>query len=365
MSLRRLPVLPSGPDDDHDDHGDHGDHGNDRDRGDEDHEGDPAGPGAKPPWLAARAPSGPAVARVQDVVARLGLATVCESARCPNQGTCWGEGTATFMVMGALCTRGCRFCHVGKSRTPPPLAPDEPARLAAAVAALGLETVVVTSVDRDDLPDRGAAHLAACVRALRSRPAEMRAVSVELLLPDLDGDPRLLDVVAGAGADVLAHNLETVERLTPLVRDRRATYERSILALAHLKRRAPTAVTKSGLMLGLGETPAEIDDALRDLREAGVDIVTLGQYLRPSPAQLPVRRWVPPDELAAWARRAVALGFRAVAAAPLVRSSWRAGALLAAARGAAPPIVPAASAAGPVGPVGPADPPPRAPPQPG
>lgn len=350
MSRHRLPILPSRPDDDHDDHDD---------RDDGDHDGDPPGPGPKPPWLAARAPSGPAVARVKDVVARLGLATVCESARCPNQGTCWGEGTATFMVMGALCTRGCRFCHVQKSRTPPPLEPDEPARLAAAVAALGLETVVVTSVDRDDLPDRGAAHLAACVRALRGRLKGVHPVSVEILLPDLDGNPRLLDVVAGAGADVLAHNLETVERLTPLVRDRRATYERSILALAHLKRRAPGAVTKSGLMLGLGETPAEIDCALQDLREAGVDIVTLGQYLRPSPTQLPVRRWVPPDELAGWARRAVALGFRAVAAGPLVRSSWRAGALLAAARGAAPPIVPAA------GPVCPAGPPPRAPPQPG
>lgn len=288
----------------------------------------PCEPGPKPPWIAGRSPWGPVVDRVRETLRELRLATVCESARCPNQGTCWSEGTATIMVLGEVCTRGCRFCHVDKSRRPPPPDPSEPQRLAAAVSALGLSAVVVTAVARDDLPDGGATHLAACVRALKADPA----LIVELLMPDLGGAPELLDIVVDAGADVLAHNLETVERLTPRVRDRRAGYERSILALAHLKARAPERVTKSGLMLGLGETADEVDDALRDLREAGVDIVTLGQYLRPSPAQLPVVRFIPPAELTWWEERARALGFRAAVAGPLVRSSFRAAALLATAR---------------------------------
>lgn len=271
------------------------------------------------PWLRAPAPS---VERTKVVRAALAaFPTVCEEARCPNQGACWTDGTATFLLLGDVCTRGCRFCSVTHGR-PAPLDPDEPARLVDSVRALGLAYVVLTCVDRDDLPDGGAAQLAACVRALK----EVGCV-VEVLCGDFGGNTDALDTLIRSGLDVLAHNLETVERLTPSVRDRRASFATSLAVLHAAKVRAPHVVTKSGLMLGLGETDDEVLDALIALRAAHVDVLTLGQYLRPSSAQLGVARHVEPalfDDLAADART---LGFRAVAAGPLVRSSFRARAL--------------------------------------
>ncbi len=277
------------------------------------------------PVLSAPAPSDERVAFVRDALG--GFSTICESARCPNQGTCWSEGTATFLLAGDTCTRGCRFCHVKKAARPPPPEADEPARVAAAVTKLGLEYVVLTSVDRDDLEDRGAAHLAACVVAVRETGA-----LVELLSPDLDGDPRLLETVLAAGPDVFAHNIETVARLTSGIRDRRAGYARSLDVLRTVKEIAPDIVTKSSLMLGLGETDDEAVDTLIDLRTVDVDIVTVGQYLRPSPRAAPVMRYADMTSFEDLASDALALGFAGVAAGPLVRSSFHAAVLYAAAR---------------------------------
>jgi lipoyl synthase len=279
---------------------------------------------AKPPWIATRLPSGARAAAVRAAVDELALATVCESSRCPNIGACWTEGTATFMVMGERCTRACRFCHVGRDKAPDPLDAEEPARLAEALCRLGLDYAVITSVDRDDLPDQGAAHLAATVAAIhRAAPA----VLVELLMPDLGGVLERIERVLEAEPDVVAHNIETVERLTPRVRDRRARYRTSLGVLAAVRARAPEAIVKSGIMLGLGEGDDEVRDTLADLAAVGVDVVTIGQYLQPSPRHLPVERWVEPpvfEEHRAFAR---AIGIRAVAAGPLVRSSYRARAL--------------------------------------
>lgn len=277
-----------------------------------------------PRWL--RAPA-PALERTAAVRAQLGaLPTVCEQARCPNLGECWSEGTATFLLLGAVCTRSCRFCAV-KSGRPAPLDLDEPARLAEAVRALGLRYLVLTCVDRDDLPDGGAQQLARSVRAL-----EDQRLTVELLAPDFGGDERALALVLDAGLDVLAHNLETVRRLAPTVRDARASTDRSLALLAAAKRLRPGLVTKSGLMLGLGEHDDEVLDAMVELRAAGVDVLTLGQYLRPTPWHAPVRRFVEPEQFLSLQDDARTLGFLAVAAGPRVRSSHRAAALYAAAR---------------------------------
>ncbi|MDP2344384.1 MAG: lipoyl synthase [Deltaproteobacteria bacterium] len=280
----------------------------------------------KPPWISTRLPAGELAQAVRAIVDELHLATVCESSRCPNIGACWSEGTATFMVMGERCTRACRFCHIGRDKRPGPLEVDEPARVAQAVRRLGLAYAVVTSVDRDDLPDHGAAHLAATVRAIH---AQTPSTLVELLIPDLGGEEERVACVVEAEPDVVAHNLETIERLTPRVRDRRASYRQSLAVLAAVRAGAPEALVKTGLMLGLGERDEEVLETIQEIAAAGVDVVTFGQYLQPSPRHLPVERYVEParfDELAAIA---LAHGLRAVAAGPLVRSSFRARALYA------------------------------------
>jgi lipoic acid synthetase len=262
----------------------------------------------------------PALGRIRTVLRENRLSTVCEEARCPNLPTCWGQGTATFMILGEICTRACRFCAVKHGKPSPP-DPEEPERLASAAKALGLRYVVLTSVDRDDLPDGGASHFASCIRALKKAAPNLR---VEALIPDFSGQREALEKVVEAGPDVVGHNLETVRRLTSWVRDRRAGYELSLFVLRTLKELSPKIFTKSSLLLGLGETEEEVEEALRDLREAGVDIVVLGQYLRPTSRELPVARYVPPEEFEAWRKRALSLGFRAVLSGPLVRTSFRA-----------------------------------------
>jgi len=279
-------------------------------------------PVPKPDWLKVRAPVGETWRSLKDLLRGKTLHTVCEEARCPNVGECWGGGTATVMIMGDTCTRGCRFCAVTTGNPRGWLDPLEPENTAEALERMGLRYVVLTSVDRDDLPDGGAAHFAATVRAIKRRTPDM---VVEVLIPDFRGDVHALRRIVESGADVVAHNVETVERLTPRVRDRRATYEQSLRVLADLKSIDPALFTKSSIMVGLGETADEVDGAMRDLRRVGVDVLTLGQYLRPSQKHLPVVEYVHPDQFEAWRRAGEAMGFMYVASGPLVRSSYRAG----------------------------------------
>jgi lipoic acid synthetase len=274
----------------------------------------------KPDWLRVGVPGGERYQRVRDTLQGLELHTVCAEARCPNVAECWGGGTATVMLMGAVCTRGCRFCHVKAGARPPPLDPEEPRHLAEAVARLGLDYIVVTSVDRDDLPDGGAGHFAEAIRRLKEIPGLL----VEVLTPDFQGDPEAIRTVGRAGPDVFANNIETVRRLTPVVRDAKAGYDQTLGVLVRMKREFPRVVTKSSIMVGLGETEAEVGETMQDLRANGVEILTLGQYLRPSAWHLPVLEWVSPARFAAYRERGLALGFRYVAAGPLVRSSYRA-----------------------------------------
>ncbi|MDA1194294.1 MAG: lipoyl synthase [Planctomycetota bacterium] len=271
------------------------------------------------PWLKKRLPKQDTVQEVRGLIEGLDLHTVCQSARCPNMNECWSRKAATFMIMGDICTRTCRFCTVPKGK-PADLDATEPEHVAEAAERLGLRHVVVTSVDRDDLPDQGAGHFADTIHAIRRRLPE---AVIEVLTPDFRGVSELADVVADAQPDIFNHNLETVPRLYKRVRPG-AGYERSLELLARVKERHPHQFTKSGLMLGLGEGEAELDQVLQDLRGAGVDILTLGQYLRPTLAQLPVERFIPPEEFATWETRGRALGFRAVAAGPFVRSSYNA-----------------------------------------
>ena len=281
----------------------------------------------KPPWLRARDPGTAKVAALQQLLREQELHTVCEEADCPNIGECFARGTATFMIMGSICTRRCPYCDVAHGR-PAPLDADEPARLARTVAAMKLRYVVVTSVDRDDLRDGGAAHFAACIGAIRAATPE---VQVEVLTPDFRGREQLaLETLTLAPPDVFNHNIETVKRLYRAVRPG-ADYATSLRLIAAFKARNPAVPTKSGLMLGLGESDDEVLQTLQDLRAHDCDILTLGQYLRPSAAHLPVERYVPPEEFERWRVRALALGFREVAAGPLVRSSYRADQLAAAA----------------------------------
>lgn len=273
----------------------------------------------KPEWLKVRLPHGEGYERVKGLVKELKLATVCEEARCPNIAECWGGGTATVMLMGEVCTRACRFCHV-KVGAPPPLDPHEPENLALAVKGMDLEYIVVTSVNRDDRPDGGASHFAAAISALRRETKTL----VEVLIPDFKGVERDLDTVALARPHVVAHNIETVERLSPKVRDRRAGYRQSLRVLEYLKQRPEKLYTKSSIMVGLGETDEEILQCLRDLREVGVDVVTLGQYLQPSQYHLRVERFVSPAQFDTYKQQAEEMGFLYVAAGPLVRSSYRA-----------------------------------------
>jgi lipoic acid synthetase len=274
----------------------------------------------KPGWLRVGVPGGERYQRVRDTLRTGRLHTVCEEAHCPNVGECWGGGTATVMLMGDVCTRGCRFCNVRTAAHPPPLDPDEPRHLAEAVRGLGLDYIVVTSVDRDDLPDGGAAHFAEAIRRLKEVPGLL----VEVLTPDFQGDAEAVRTVGRAGPDVFANNVETVRRLSPVVRDGRAGYEQTLGVLARMKREFPRIVTKSSIMVGLGEGPDEVVGTMRDLRAAGVEILTLGQYLRPSAWHLPVAEYVSPERFDAYRRDGLALGFRYVASGPLVRSSYRA-----------------------------------------
>jgi lipoic acid synthetase len=280
---------------------------------------DPSAPTRRlPSWLKRKLPLGNGHFFTQELLRELRLETVCENARCPNRPECYARRTATFMILGNICTRPCGFCSVPKGQ-PDELEDDEPARVAEAALRLGLRHVVITSVTRDDLPDGGADHFSRCILAVRERTGAV----VEVLTPDFLGDLSAVDRVLEAEPEVFNHNMETVPRLYKKVRGR-ASYQRSLDVLAHVKRRSPATVTKSGLMLGLGETTEELLDVLADLRAAGCDTLTLGQYLAPTLKHIPVARYVPPaefDELAALART---LGFVKVAAGPFVRSSYHA-----------------------------------------
>jgi len=252
----------------------------------------------------------------------LSLHTVCEEAHCPNVAECWGGGTATIMLLGATCTRGCRFCAVSSGNPHGAVDAFEPIKVAQAVADMGLTYVVLTSVDRDDLPDGGASHFAQTVRAIKATDP---TILVETLVPDFRGDPEAIRTVLGGGQEVFDHNVETVRRLQAAVRDPRANYEQSLFVLRHAKEVRSDVYTKSSIMLGLGETRDEVLGTLRDLRAADVDIVTLGQYLRPSAWHLAVNEYVSPESFEWYRRQAEDLGFLYVASGPLVRSSYRAG----------------------------------------
>jgi lipoic acid synthetase len=272
-----------------------------------------------PPWIKAQLPRGDGFVETKRLVKALQLHTVCEEARCPNVGECWSHRTATFMLLGDVCTRKCGFCAVTHGR-PTSVDPLEPARVAEGVVRLGLRHVVVTSVDRDDLPDGGAGHFAQTVSAIKKRIPDC---TVEVLVPDFRPDPSAIDTVVDAPVDVLNHNMETVPRLYKRVRPG-ARYERSLDLLHRAKKRRGSVLTKSGLMLGLGEERAELAVVFGDLRAVGCDILTLGQYLQPTTAHLPVERFLPPSEFADLREEAMRVGFHHVEAGPLVRSSYHA-----------------------------------------
>ena len=275
----------------------------------------------KPPWLRASMPSGAAFTAVKEIVREHRLSTVCEEAKCPNIGECWNAGTATIMLMGAVCTRACRFCAVDTGNPRGWLDPEEPENVARSVELMGLKYVVLTSVDRDDLKDGGAAHYAAAIRAIKRRTP---GTAVEALTPDFAGVMRDVHNVLDSGLDVFAQNVETVERLTHPVRDPRAGYRQTIDVLGAAKTYRPAVLTKTSLMLGLGETDDEIRKTMRDLRRAAVDLLTLGQYLRPTPNHLAVERFVTPQEFTSYRDWALDLGFLECVSGPLVRSSYRA-----------------------------------------
>jgi lipoyl synthase len=285
--------------------------------------GDVLSPGStsprKPAWLKVKAPGGATYADVKRLMRDLKLNTVCEEAHCPNIGECWEHRAATFMILGDVCTRNCAYCAVAHG-TPAPYDADEPVRLAEAVARMALRHVVITSVDRDDLPNGGAEAFAACVREIRARLPD---TSVELLIPDFKGSDTALEIVVDARPDILNHNLETVERLYRIARPG-GRYPRALRLLRRAGEMAPDLLTKSGIICGLGEEWDELLVAMRDLREQGVAILTLGQYLRPSNGHLPVARFYTPDEFAELRRRGIAMGYRHVEAGPLVRSSYHA-----------------------------------------
>jgi lipoic acid synthetase len=275
----------------------------------------------KPPWLKVRAPGGEKYNRLKQTFRKLDLHTVCEEARCPNIGECWAEGTATVMLLGDVCTRGCRFCAVTTGDPRGAVDVREPEHVARALSRMELEYVVITMVDRDDLLDGGAGHVAKTVRRLRELAPRMMQ---ETLLGDFSGHMDPVDVTVDARPDVWAHNIEVVRRLQRTIRDARCSYDRSLAVLRRAKERDPGMVTKSSIMVGVGERDEEVSEALRDLRGAGVDVVTIGQYLRPSPKHAPVDRFVEPARFDAWAEEARAMGFAYAACGPLVRSSYRA-----------------------------------------
>ena len=273
----------------------------------------------KPPWLKVKAPGGPNYIALKRMMRDLELHTVCEEAHCPNIGECWEHKAATFMILGDVCTRNCAYCAVAHG-TPAPLDAGEPQRLANAVAQMGLRHVVITSVDRDDLPNGGAEIFAASIDEIRRR---MPGTSIEVLIPDFKGNPEALRIIVEARPDILNHNLETIARLYRIARPG-GRYPRALELLKRAKDMHPALLTKSGLICGLGEEWDELLTALRDLRAARVDIVTIGQYLRPSDQHLPIARWYTPDEFAELKRYGMTLGFRHVESGPLVRSSYHA-----------------------------------------
>lgn len=271
----------------------------------------------KPDWLKIRLPHGENYRHVKQIVAGHGLHTICSSGQCPNMGECWGAGTATFMILGEICTRSCKFCAT-RSGKPLPIEPGEPMRVAESVKLMGLKHVVVTSVDRDDLADGGANHWAETITAIKNTNP---GITIEVLIPDFDNRIELIQKVIGARPDIISHNLETVERLTPLVRSR-ASYRTSLDVIRKIA--ASGTVSKSGIMLGLGETAEEISKTMADLVDAGCEIFTMGQYLQPSKAHLDVSEYIHPDEFARLKEEGMLRGFRIVESAPLVRSSYHA-----------------------------------------
>lgn len=281
----------------------------------------PAPLGRKPAWLRARLPQGGKYEAVRRNVAEHRLATVCQESKCPNIGECWSNGVATIMLMGDVCTRACRFCSVDTGNPRGWLDPDEPANAAESVRIMDLRYVVLTSVDRDDLADGGASHYAACIREIKKVNPQ---TAVEALTPDFRGRRHDVEVVVDSGLEVFAQNVETVRRLTHPVRDPRAGYEQTLQVLEHAKQYRPSVLTKTSLMLGLGETTEEILETMADLRAIGVDIVTFGQYLRPTINHLPVERFVTPEEFKALRDVGLEQGFLEVVSGPLVRSSYRA-----------------------------------------
>ncbi|SNX86976.1 related to LIP5 - lipoic acid synthase [Melanopsichium pennsylvanicum] len=281
-----------------------------------------------PSHLKTKIPTGADYTRIKSDLRGLGLSTVCEEARCPNIGECWGgsggkdTATATIMIMGDTCTRGCRFCAVKTSRAPAPLDPHEPENTAEAISRWGLGYIVLTSVDRDDLADGGSKHIGETIRRIKTKNQK---ILVEALVPDFSGDKECVGTIVDSGLDVFAHNVETVERTTPFVRDRRAKYRQSLQVLSHAKALKPSLITKTSIMLGCGEQDSEVDQTLKDLRQANVDVVTFGQYMRPTKRHMKVEEYVKPEKFEHWQKRAQELGFLYVASGPLVRSSYKAG----------------------------------------
>jgi len=280
----------------------------------------------KPDWLKIRPPGGESYLQIKGMLRDRKLNTVCEEAHCPNLTECWASGTATFMLGGDTCTRACRFCAIKTARIPPALDPEEPFQIAASIATLGLHYVVLTSVDRDDMEDGGAEHIAQTIREIKRLNSK---IIIEALVPDFRGEPLGIETIVDSGVDVYAHNVETVRRLQYRVRDPRAGYEQSLATLrwakAHAEKQGRKLFTKSSIMVGLGETVDEIETAYDDLRLHDVDVVTLGQYLRPSMEHLPVEKYYSPEEFSDLQKRAEAKKFLYVASGPMVRSSYRAG----------------------------------------
>ncbi|MBI2027817.1 MAG: lipoyl synthase [Deltaproteobacteria bacterium] len=275
----------------------------------------------KPHWLKVQAPGGANYTFIKQKLREKKLYTVCEEASCPNMGECWKGGTATFMLMGDVCTRGCRFCHVASGK-PTALDAEEPQKIASVISELGLTYVVLTSVDRDDLPDGGASHFAKTVAEIKKRNSN---IIVESLIPDFQGRAESLKIMSNSGVDVLDHNIETIKRLSERVRDRRCSYGQSLFVLQRLKELNSKIYTKSSLMVGLGETQEEASEVMDDLRTVGVDILTIGQYLRPSHKQLEVKEYVAPAVFEHYRKLGESKGFLYVASGPLVRSSYKAG----------------------------------------
>ena len=276
----------------------------------------------KPDWLRVKYPAGGNYDKIKGVLRNHNLHTVCEEAHCPNVAECWGGGTATFMLMGDTCTRGCRFCMVKTGNPRGMLDVFEPVKVAEAIAELGLRYVVITSVDRDDIPDGGSEHFASTVKAIKQRDPD---VITEILIPDFQGNLADVNKVIEAGPEVIAHNIETTETLTPKVRDPRATYDQSLRVLKYIKEVNSSVYTKSSILLGLGEIESDVVKTMKDLRQVNVDILTLGQYLRPSKAHTPVSEYVSPEKFEHYKHLADKLGFLYVASGPFVRSSYRAG----------------------------------------